>query len=227
MGIIAGILIVLLLICPSAFAQLQGEVEERNSSQLRSGIGASDSTRGLSPRYPTAEDLQPIRGRTDDQQPIDSGTKVWSMQIANTGQNYVVNVSPVSGTSTRELARETFDPKWTQDWNSWTARILHEAYADCSQFKCRSDVGDVCTVHIRSDGAVHVFIPNGRNEASTLFENAMMRLQGNSVLKFPPGSQREQVSFAVNVHFGAPPQPLMRDAFGTPNPRFPVKQWAW
>ena len=113
------------------------------------------------------------------------------------------------------------------DWDVWLSRIITTVYRDCSRFRCPLDADHTCTIHIRRDGVVVADISGADGDIpSTLFRNALMRLQGQRILDFPTESRTEKVRFNMNLHYGrpVPTSSVFTDAFGQTDARYPLQK---
>lgn len=218
--LISASLFFLLAIAP-AWSQepLQGKVERQDSAESHNPeIFQPRRAPVVQPRLPTAEDLRPVQGAVSS---ADS-TDVWSMTVlANGGMS--INSTDIS------WSIEYANPKLRHDWDVWLSRIMLVIYQDCSRFKCPTVSDHTCTVYVRRDGAVVAnIIPDG-DIPSTLFRNAVTRLQGRQVLDFPADSHQDKVAFKLNLHYGKPlpNSSIFKDAFGQPDARYPLEKTYW
>lgn len=203
----------------AAWAQqpLQGKLEKQDSAESRFEIEPPKRVPVVQPRVPTEDDLRPLNPGE-----VASSSDVWSMTVVPTsGMN--INSTDIT------WGVEYENPKLRHDWGVWLSRIMLVIYQDCSRFKCPNVADHKCTVHVRRDGAVVTEISADGDIPSTLFRNAVTRLQGQQVLDFPSDSKQDKVSFKVNVHYGKalPNSSIFKDAFGQPDARPPLEKTHW
>ena len=179
--ILASLLFFIYIAPAGAQQALQGKVERQDGKGQKSDyVAPNEILAPVRPKMPSFGDLRPVQGAMTG---LPSG--VWSMTMLPINGLYV-NSSDIT------WSVECANPKLHHDWQAWLSRVVHHVFCDCARFRCQASADDTCTVIIRKDGAVVIDIVPDANTAAALFRNAVTRLEGQGILRFPPGSQQEK-----------------------------------